>query len=68
MTSSESKRFDKLYKAKAKPPQIRSLHDILTQKEVTKILVATRKRRYGVFLYTVYSLGLRHTLNGKVKE
>ena len=42
-----------------KPPQIRNLPDILTQKEVAKILVATQKRRYAVFLYTVYSLGLR---------
>ena len=42
-----------------KPPKTKNLPDILTQNEIAQILQATRKRRYAVFYYTVYSLGLR---------
>lgn len=42
-----------------KPPQSRTLPDILTQNEIAQILAAVNKRRYAVFLYTVYSMGLR---------
>ncbi len=42
-----------------KPPQIKSLPDILTVSEVEKIIAATRKLRYRVYLLTTYSMGLR---------
>ena len=42
-----------------KPPKIQSLPDILTLKEVGRLICATRKLRYRVFLLTTYSLGLR---------
>ena len=42
-----------------KAPQVRSLPDILTVKEVEQLIGATRKLRYRVFLLTTYSMGLR---------
>lgn len=42
-----------------KPPSVRTLPDILTQNEITKILAEVKKLRYAVYLYTVYSMGLR---------
>ena len=42
-----------------KPPQIKSIPDILTQTEVEQLIGATRKLRYRVFLLTTYSMGLR---------
>ena len=42
-----------------KPPQVRSLPDILTRKETFKVINITRKLRYRVFFLTVYSMGLR---------
>src|SRR3989339_2086619 len=42
-----------------KAPKIRSLPDILTVKEVEKLIGATRKLRYRVFLLATYSMGLR---------
>ncbi len=42
-----------------KPPQIKTLPDILSLSEVEKMIGATRKLRYRVFLLTTYSMGLR---------
>ena len=42
-----------------KPPQVKSLPDILTVKEVELLLNTVRKLRFKVFLFTVYSMGLR---------
>ena len=42
-----------------KPPRIHTIPDILTPKEVVKLIGATRKLRYRVFFLTAYSMGLR---------
>lgn len=42
-----------------KPPQKRVLPDILTVKEVERVINGTRELRYQTFLLTAYSLGLR---------
>jgi integrase len=42
-----------------KPPQIRSLPDILTVPEVERLIGSARKLRYRVFVLATYSLGLR---------
>ncbi len=42
-----------------KPPQVKTLPDILTAGEVEMLIAATRKLRYRVFLLTTYSMGLR---------
>ena len=42
-----------------KPPKVHTLPDILTINEVEKVIGATRKLRYRVFLLTTYSMGLR---------
>ncbi|MCP4164169.1 MAG: tyrosine-type recombinase/integrase [Deltaproteobacteria bacterium] len=42
-----------------KPPKIHTIPDILTSKEIEKIIGKTRKLRYRVFLLTTYSMGLR---------
>ena len=42
-----------------KPPQKKVLPDILSVKEVERIINGTRERRYQTFLLTVYSMGLR---------
>ncbi len=42
-----------------KAPKVRSLPDIVTVAEVEKLIGATRKLRYRVFLLTTYSMGLR---------
>ncbi len=42
-----------------KAPKIHSLPDILTLAEVERLIGATRKLRYRVFLLTTYSMGLR---------
>lgn len=42
-----------------KPPQVKTIPDILTTDEVEKLIGATRKLRYRVFLLTTYSMGLR---------
>jgi integrase len=42
-----------------KPPKIQSLPDILTPHEVERLIGATRKLRYRVFLLVTYSMGLR---------
>lgn len=42
-----------------KPPQIKTIPDILTPAEVENLIGATRKLRYRVFLLSTYSMGLR---------
>ncbi len=42
-----------------KPPQVKSIPDILTPGEIERILAATKKMCYRVFLLTTYSMGLR---------
>jgi len=42
-----------------KPPQVRTLPDILTSAEVEQLIAAARKLRYRVFILTTYSMGLR---------
>ncbi|MBA7556200.1 Tyrosine recombinase XerC [subsurface metagenome] len=42
-----------------KPPKIHTIPDILTLVEIEKLIEATRKLRYRVFLLTTYSMGLR---------
>lgn len=42
-----------------KPPQVKSLPDILTPKEVELIINSTRELRYQTYIMTVYSMGLR---------
>lgn len=42
-----------------KPPQIRTLPDILSVAETAQVIKATRRLRFRVFFLTTYSLGLR---------
>jgi len=42
-----------------KPPKVQTLPDILTQAEVPRVLNAIHKLTYRVFVFTVYSMGLR---------
>ncbi len=42
-----------------KVPKVKSLPDILTLTEIEKLIGATRKLRYRVFLLATYSMGLR---------
>lgn len=42
-----------------KPPKVHTIPDILTPAEIEKLIGATRKLRYRVFLLTTYSMGLR---------
>jgi integrase/recombinase XerD len=42
-----------------KPPQFKTIPDILTPGEIERLIGATRKLRYRVFLLTTYSMGLR---------
>jgi site-specific recombinase XerD len=42
-----------------KPPKVKTIPDILTPSEIERLLAATRKLRYRVFLLTTYSMGLR---------
>ena len=53
-----------------KPPQVRSLPDILTPDEVSLVINATRELRYQAYILTVYSMGLRlgEALNLKVGD
>jgi site-specific recombinase XerD len=44
-----------------KPPKEQTLPNILSQAEVPRVLNAIRKRHYRVFLFVVYSMGLRLT-------
>lgn len=53
-----------------KPPQQKILPDILTVKEVERIINGTRALRYQCFILTAYSMGLRlgETLNLQVGD
>jgi integrase/recombinase XerD len=42
-----------------KPPEVRSLPDILTRDETFKLINTTQKLRYRVFFLATYSMGLR---------
>ena len=42
-----------------KPPKVKTLPDILTTSEIERLIGATRKLRYRVFLLVTYSMGLR---------
>jgi len=42
-----------------KPPQVRTLPDILTLHEVHQVLSSLRQRRFTACLFTIYSMGLR---------
>ena len=42
-----------------KPPQVKSIPDILTPEEIERLIGATGKLCYRVFLLTTYSMGLR---------
>jgi integrase len=44
-----------------KPPQVKSIPDILTPSEIAQLICATQKMRYRVFLLATYSMGLRLT-------
>jgi len=53
-----------------KPPTKRVLPDILTLREVERLINGTRELRYQTFILTAYSMGLRlgETLNLKVGD
>lgn len=53
-----------------KPPQVKTIPDILTPAEIERLIGSTRKLRYRVFLLTTYSMGLRlsETLNLQVGD
>jgi integrase len=42
-----------------KPPKVKTIPDILTTSEIERLIGATRKLRYRVFLLVTYSMGLR---------
>ena len=42
-----------------KPPQVKSLPDILTPDEITRLINITKEARYQTYILTVYSMGLR---------
>ena len=42
-----------------KPPVVKTIPDILTPSEIERLIGATRKLRYRVFLLVTYSMGLR---------
>ena len=42
-----------------KPPKVKTIPDILTLTEIERLIGATRKLRYRVFLLVTYSMGLR---------
>ncbi len=42
-----------------KPPKVKTIPDILTPSEIERLLAATRKLRYRMFLLVTYSMGLR---------
>jgi len=53
-----------------KPPQVRTLPDILTADEISLMINSTREARYQTYILTVYSMGLRlgEALNLKVGD
>jgi len=42
-----------------KPPQVKSLPDIMTMDEVYNVISAVKKHHYRTCIFTIYSLGLR---------
>jgi integrase len=42
-----------------KPPKVKTIPDILTPSEIERLIGATRKLRYRVFILATYSMGLR---------
>jgi site-specific recombinase XerD len=53
-----------------KPPTVRTLPDILSQREIEQIISTTREARYQAYFFTVYGMGLRlsEALNLKVGD
>ncbi len=53
-----------------KPPKVHTIPDILTPSEIERLIAATKKLRYRVFLLTTYSMGLRleETLSLQVSD
>ena len=53
-----------------KPPQTRTLPDILTLKEIERVINGTRELRYQTFILVAFSMGLRigETLNLKIGD
>jgi len=53
-----------------KGPRIQTLPDFLTQQEFQKIILTVKKLRYKIYLFTVYSMGLRlgEALNLKTSD
>ncbi len=53
-----------------KPPQVKSLPDILTANEISLIINSTREARYQTYILVVYSMGLRlsEALNLKIGD
>jgi site-specific recombinase XerD len=53
-----------------KPPRKKVLPDILTLREVERVINGTRELRYQAFIFTAYSMGLRlgETLNLRVGD
>ena len=53
-----------------KPPQVKTLPDILTVKEVERVINNTRELRYQTFILVTYSMGLRlgEALNLRVAD
>ncbi len=53
-----------------KPPQKKVLPDILTVREVERVINGTRELRYQTFIFTAYSMGLRlgEALNLKIGD
>jgi site-specific recombinase XerD len=42
-----------------KPPQVRPIPDVLTVGETEKLINSVRELRYRIFLFTLYSMGMR---------
>jgi len=53
-----------------RPPQVKSLPDVLTLREVERLLNGTRELRYQTFIFVCFSMGLRlgEVLNLKVGD
>lgn len=53
-----------------KPPQVKTLPDVLTLKEIERLINGTRERRYQTFILVCFSMGLRlgETLTIKVAD
>ncbi len=53
-----------------KPPQVKTLPDVLTLKEIERLINGTRELRYQTFIFTCFSMGLRlgETLSLRVRD